>query len=175
MTRLKQGIASRKTYPGWSQQSCVIRRYERTRASVSWLTQNTTNVNLQTFSHNSAVTDAQTVWWADGINSEGQTSSSSSRLPHRLELHLFSLLTRENYFAQLSHTYPFYVPKMSKITDNSARQTAHDWPEFDLSVSKPVEGTGLQFCAIRPEAQNSPKAFNVYFFFSYSDVLLNLH
>lgn len=31
MTRLKQEIASRKTYPGWSQQSRVIRGYEWTR------------------------------------------------------------------------------------------------------------------------------------------------
>lgn len=41
----------------------------------------TAAVNLQTFSCDSAVTDAQSVWWADGISSEGQISPSSSSCP----------------------------------------------------------------------------------------------
>lgn len=113
----------------------------------------TAAVNLQTFSRDSAVTDAQSVWWADGISSEGQISPSSSSCPadescvYRASRDIRTCCKRHRKYLRPQTTAP-----------------------GGLHVTDRVDSS---FAQLTQKAQNSPPAFIVCMF-SYSDVLLNL-
>lgn len=135
-TVLKQEIASRKTYPGCSQQSSVIRGHERTRSFCLGLHCNTANVNLLTFSHNSAVADAQAARWADEINLVGHISSFSrlffkilSSAPRVLNAFILELLTEKMICpGRPSHACPFCAPQKAS-RQNRAHMTDRVWPQ----------------------------------------------